>query len=122
MKLATELSEDGLRQGRIVDPYGHHWLIGTPLADEAVTGRERRGASPFSAAQRMRPIAGGKYSKPTEGSISTIPTTSLVGCCREQANGAALSTSSHCSACGWDDVSACSRRRVRVSGHGRVEA
>jgi PhnB protein len=25
----------GLRQGRIVDPYGHHWLIGTPLADEA---------------------------------------------------------------------------------------
>jgi PhnB protein len=25
----------GLRQGRIVDPYGHHWLIGTPLAGEA---------------------------------------------------------------------------------------
>ena len=25
----------GLRQGRIADPYGHHWLIGTPLADEA---------------------------------------------------------------------------------------
>ena len=25
----------GLRQGRIADPYGHHWLIGTPLAGEA---------------------------------------------------------------------------------------
>lgn len=23
----------GLRQGRVADPYGHHWLIGTPLAD-----------------------------------------------------------------------------------------
>jgi PhnB protein len=22
----------GLRQGRLVDPYGHHWLIGRPLA------------------------------------------------------------------------------------------
>jgi PhnB protein len=22
----------GLRQGRIVDPFGHHWLIGRPLA------------------------------------------------------------------------------------------
>jgi len=21
----------GLRQGRVQDPYGHHWLIGTPL-------------------------------------------------------------------------------------------
>jgi PhnB protein len=21
----------GLRQGRLADPYGHHWLIGTPL-------------------------------------------------------------------------------------------
>ncbi len=21
----------GLRQGRVVDPYGHHWLIGAPL-------------------------------------------------------------------------------------------
>lgn len=21
----------GLRQGRVEDPYGHHWLIGTPL-------------------------------------------------------------------------------------------
>ena len=25
----------GLRQGRIVDPCGDHWLIGTPLAGEA---------------------------------------------------------------------------------------
>jgi PhnB protein len=25
----------GLRQGRIADPYGHHWLIGTPLAGQA---------------------------------------------------------------------------------------
>jgi uncharacterized glyoxalase superfamily protein PhnB/GNAT superfamily N-acetyltransferase len=25
----------GLRQGRLADPYGHHWLIGTPLAGEA---------------------------------------------------------------------------------------
>jgi PhnB protein len=23
----------GLRQGRVADPYGHHWLIGTPLTD-----------------------------------------------------------------------------------------
>lgn len=23
----------GLRQGRVVDPYGHHWLIGRPLTD-----------------------------------------------------------------------------------------
>jgi PhnB protein len=22
----------GLRQGRVADPYGHHWLIGKPLA------------------------------------------------------------------------------------------
>jgi PhnB protein len=22
----------GLRQGRVQDPYGHHWLLGTPLA------------------------------------------------------------------------------------------
>jgi PhnB protein len=21
----------GLRQGRVTDPYGHHWLLGTPL-------------------------------------------------------------------------------------------
>ena len=21
----------GLRQGRVADPYGHHWLLGTPL-------------------------------------------------------------------------------------------
>jgi PhnB protein len=25
----------GLRQGRIADPFGHHWLIGRPLAGEA---------------------------------------------------------------------------------------
>jgi PhnB protein len=24
----------GLRQGRVADPFGHHWLIGRPLADE----------------------------------------------------------------------------------------
>jgi PhnB protein len=24
----------GLRQGRFADPFGHHWLIGTPLTDE----------------------------------------------------------------------------------------
>jgi PhnB protein len=23
----------GLRQGRVADPYGHHWLIGRPLDD-----------------------------------------------------------------------------------------
>jgi PhnB protein len=23
----------GLRQGRVADPFGHHWLIGTPLTD-----------------------------------------------------------------------------------------
>ena len=25
----------GLRQGRVADPFGHHWLIGRPLAGEA---------------------------------------------------------------------------------------
>ena len=25
----------GLRQGRLADPFGHHWLIGRPLAGEA---------------------------------------------------------------------------------------
>jgi PhnB protein len=25
----------GLRQGRLADPYGHHWLIGTPLPGPA---------------------------------------------------------------------------------------
>jgi PhnB protein len=25
----------GLRQGRVADPYGHHWLIGRPLDGEA---------------------------------------------------------------------------------------
>jgi PhnB protein len=25
----------GLRQGRVADPYGHHWLIGRPLAGTA---------------------------------------------------------------------------------------
>jgi PhnB protein len=25
----------GLRQGRLVDPYGHHWLVGRPLAGPA---------------------------------------------------------------------------------------
>jgi PhnB protein len=24
----------GLRQGRLVDPFGHHWLIGRPMAGE----------------------------------------------------------------------------------------
>jgi PhnB protein len=24
----------GLRQGRLADPFGHHWLIGRPLAGE----------------------------------------------------------------------------------------
>ncbi len=25
----------GLRQGRLADPFGHHWLIGRPLADDS---------------------------------------------------------------------------------------
>jgi uncharacterized glyoxalase superfamily protein PhnB len=25
----------GLRQGRLADPFGHHWLIGRPLAGES---------------------------------------------------------------------------------------
>ncbi len=24
----------GMRQGRVVDPYGHHWLVGRPLTDD----------------------------------------------------------------------------------------
>jgi uncharacterized glyoxalase superfamily protein PhnB len=24
----------GLRQGRVVDPFGHHWLLGRPLGGE----------------------------------------------------------------------------------------
>jgi PhnB protein len=34
--IATSPVEDqsyGLRQGRLADPYGHHWLIGRPLDD-----------------------------------------------------------------------------------------
>jgi PhnB protein len=27
--------EFGLRQGRIADPFGHHWLIGRPLSDSS---------------------------------------------------------------------------------------
>ena len=23
----------GFRQGRVADPFGHHWLLGKPLAD-----------------------------------------------------------------------------------------
>ena len=26
----------GLRQGRLADPFGHHWLVGRPLADGSV--------------------------------------------------------------------------------------
>jgi PhnB protein len=25
----------GMRQGRVVDPFGHHWLIGRPLGEES---------------------------------------------------------------------------------------
>jgi PhnB protein len=32
----------GLRQGRLADPFGHHWLIGRPLARHS--GRLGRGA------------------------------------------------------------------------------
>jgi len=29
--------EHGWRLGRVVDPYGHHWEIGRPLADGSIT-------------------------------------------------------------------------------------
>jgi PhnB protein len=28
----------GYRQGRVVDPFGHHWLIGKPLGDASGSG------------------------------------------------------------------------------------
>lgn len=34
----------GMRQGRVVDPFGHHWLIGRPLHSQL--DRIRGGASP----------------------------------------------------------------------------
>ena len=30
-KLAIDDQPYGMRQGRVADPYGHHWLIGKPL-------------------------------------------------------------------------------------------
>jgi PhnB protein len=33
----------GLRQGRLADPFGHHWLIGRPLAGEAGDWARDRG-------------------------------------------------------------------------------
>jgi PhnB protein len=33
----------GLRQGRFADPFGHHWLIGWPLAGEAGGWARRQG-------------------------------------------------------------------------------
>jgi PhnB protein len=33
----------GLRQGRLADPFGHHWLIGRPLEGEAGDWARRRG-------------------------------------------------------------------------------
>ena len=33
----------GLRQGRICDPFGHHWLIGRPLEGEAGRWAQRTG-------------------------------------------------------------------------------
>ena len=33
----------GLRQGRLADPFGHHWLIGRPLEGEAGGWAQRRG-------------------------------------------------------------------------------
>lgn len=32
----------GMRQGRVEDPYGHHWLIGKPLARSSGSGRNPR--------------------------------------------------------------------------------
>jgi PhnB protein len=28
----------GMRQGRVEDPFGHHWLIGRPIADTPASG------------------------------------------------------------------------------------
>ncbi len=28
----------GMRQGRVVDPHGHHWLLGRPLSGENESG------------------------------------------------------------------------------------
>jgi PhnB protein len=32
----------GLRQGRVEDPFGHHWLIGRPLASAHISAGARR--------------------------------------------------------------------------------
>jgi PhnB protein len=34
---AVEDQPYGMRQGRVRDPFGHHWLIGRPLADPPPT-------------------------------------------------------------------------------------
>ncbi len=28
----------GMREGRVADPYGHHWLLGRPSGEESATG------------------------------------------------------------------------------------
>jgi PhnB protein len=33
----------GLRQGRLADPFGHHWLVGRPLAGQAGAWARRPG-------------------------------------------------------------------------------
>ena len=45
---ATEIApvadqEYGLRQGRVADPYGHHWLIGCPLPGKGNWAVAQRG-------------------------------------------------------------------------------
>ncbi len=44
----------GLRQGRLADPFGHHWLVGRPL--EGAAGAWARDASPERAQGRVRRI------------------------------------------------------------------
>jgi PhnB protein len=40
----------GLRPGRFADPFGHHWLIGRPLAGEGGAWARRPGASAWRQA------------------------------------------------------------------------
>ena len=47
----------GLRQGRLADPFGHHWLIGTPLPGP--TGDWARSQAPGAGTRSVRrPPAG----------------------------------------------------------------
>ena len=44
----------GLRQGRLADPFGHHWLIGPPVAGAAATGADGRAVAEGCGSASLR--------------------------------------------------------------------